>query len=48
MPSHSNEDSIILALEALKKDKTLGLRAAAKVYNVSLIMLSYRRAGRIT
>jgi hypothetical protein len=42
----SNEVRIILALEALKNDDTLSLRAIAKIYNVSATTLMRRRTGR--
>jgi uncharacterized protein YbdZ (MbtH family) len=43
MASISNESRVILALEALEKNDTLSLRAAAKIYNVSLTTLKARR-----
>src|ERR1700712_2264615 len=46
MPQPSNEARLILALEALQNNEKLGLRAAAKLYNVSSSTLSDRRAGR--
>jgi len=46
MPRSSNEARVILALEALQRDKKLSLRAAAKLYNVSTSTLGDRRAGR--
>ena len=46
MASLQNESRIILALEALKKDKSLCVRSAAKIYNVSHTTLYQRRAGR--
>ena len=42
----SNEARVILALEALKNDPTLSLRAIAKVYSVSPATLMRRRNGR--
>jgi len=48
MPRSSNEARVILALEALQRDKKLSLRATAKLYNVSTSTLSDRRAGRPT
>jgi hypothetical protein len=46
MVSPSNEARIILALQALKNDQTLSLRAAAKIYKVSPATLMRRRAGK--
>ena len=46
MASPSYEARIILALEALKNNNDLSLRAAAKTYNVSLTTLHHRRDGR--
>ena len=40
------EARIIMALEAIKGDKKLSIRAAAKAYNVPLMTLYDRRAGR--
>ena len=37
---------VILALEALKRDEKLSLRAVARLYNVPAMALSDRRAGR--
>ena len=42
----SNESRVFLALEALKKDDTLSLRAAAKIYSVSPATLMRRRDGK--
>jgi hypothetical protein len=46
MPSPTKESDIILALEAVQKDKQLSLRAAAKIYNVDHTTLLRRRAGK--
>ena len=46
MPPTLKEAKLILALEALQKDKSLSLRAAAKIYNVSRTTLAQRRDGR--
>ena len=46
MPPSSKEGRVILALDALKRDKKLSLRAAAKLYNIPAATLSDRRAGR--
>jgi hypothetical protein len=46
MPPTLKESRIVLALEALQNDEKLSLRAAAKLYNVPVSTLSYRRAGR--
>ena len=46
MSSTSKEARVILALKALQDDKELSLRAAAKLYNVPVSTLGYRRAGR--
>ena len=40
------EARIILALEAMKSDKKLGVRKAAKLYDVPCATLCDRRAGR--
>ena len=40
------EGRVILALEALKRDEKLSLRAAAKLYNVPATTLFDRRVGR--
>jgi DDE superfamily endonuclease/Psq-like protein len=45
MPPTSNEANIILALEAIQRNKQLSIRAAAKIYNVSARTLSRRRDG---
>ena len=42
----SNESRIILALEALKNNNTLSLRAIAKTYSVSATTLLRRRDGK--
>jgi hypothetical protein len=46
MPPSSKEGRVILALDALKRDEKLSLRAAAKLYNVPATTLFDRRAGR--
>ena len=46
MESLSKESRIILALEALKNDQNLTLKAVAKIYDVSHTTLRHRRAGR--
>ena len=46
MSPPSKEARVILALEALKNDKNLSLREAAKIYNVSRTTLTQRRAGK--
>jgi hypothetical protein len=40
-----DESQIILALQALKKDPKLSLRAAAKIYSVDHTKLSRRQRG---
>ena len=40
------EARVILALEAIKNDKKLSFRAAAKLYEVPYTTLRDRRAGR--
>ena len=47
MSPPSKEARVILALEALENDKNLSLREAAKIYNVSRITLTRRRASRL-
>jgi hypothetical protein len=46
MDSHPKESRVILALEALKHDKNLSIRAAAKVYNVPATTIRHRCDGR--
>jgi hypothetical protein len=46
MSSPSKEARITLALKALENDKKLSIRAAAKLYNVPVSTLGYRRTGR--
>ena len=48
MDSLSNEARVILALEAIRKDQKLSIRAAAKIYNVSDQTLHRRRDGHPT
>ena len=45
MPPTSKEAKVILALEAIRNDKNLSLRAAAKLYNVPESTFRSRRAG---
>ena len=42
----SNEARVILALEAVKRDKKLSFRAVAKLYDIPLTTLLYRHASR--
>ena len=46
MESSSNERRIILALQAIKRDPKLSVRAAAKIYNIPQTTLRDRRAGK--
>jgi hypothetical protein len=46
MAKRANEKDVILALQALKNDQNLSLRAAARIYNVSHRTLARRRDGR--
>jgi hypothetical protein len=46
MSSASKEARVILALQALRNDTKLSLRAAAKLYNVPVSTLGHRRTGR--
>ncbi|KAL2016999.1 hypothetical protein VTK56DRAFT_2680 [Thermocarpiscus australiensis] len=46
MSSASKEARVLLALQALQNDEKLSLRAAAKLYNVPVSTLGYRRAGQ--
>lgn len=46
MPQSSNESRVILALEAIKNDKNLSVRAAAKIYDVPATTIRDRRDGR--
>ncbi len=48
MPSTSKEAKVILALEAIKTNLKLGIRAAAKLYNVLASTLCRRRSGQPT
>ena len=48
MPPASKEARVILALEAIRNDRTLSLRAAAKLYNVPESTLRHRRNGMPT
>ncbi len=45
MPPTSKEARVILALEAIRNDEKLSLRAAAKLYNVLESTLRSRRAS---
>lgn len=47
MPPPSREARVALALKALENNEKLSLRAAAKLYDVPVSTLSYRRAGRL-
>ena len=40
------EARVIMALEAIRNDKKLSVRAAAKIYEVPRTTLTRRRAGR--
>ncbi|KAL8380720.1 hypothetical protein RB595_005143 [Gaeumannomyces hyphopodioides] len=46
MDSQSKEFRVILALLAIKNDPKISLRAAAKLYNVPISILSDRRRGK--
>jgi len=46
MPSTSKEARVILALEAIKDNLKIGIRAAAKLYNVPASTLCRRRGGQ--
>lgn len=46
MPQSLNESRVILALEAIKNDKNLNVRAAAKIYDVPAMTICDRRDGR--
>ena len=46
MPSTSKEARVILALEAIKSNPEIGIRAAAKLYNVPASTLCRRRGGQ--
>jgi helix-turn-helix, Psq domain len=45
MESISSEARVILALEAIQKDDSISIRAAAKIYNVPATTLRRRRDG---
>ena len=47
MDSFPAEARVILALEAIKKDEELSIRAAAKIYNVPATTIRHRRDGLI-
>jgi DDE superfamily endonuclease len=46
MPQKNDEDQIILALKAIKRDPKLSFRAAAKIYSVDPMKLSRRQRGQ--
>ena len=46
MDSLPTESRIIIALKAIKNDPKLSLRRVAAIYNVPLVTLSDRRAGK--
>jgi len=46
MSSTLKEVQIILALEAIQRDKNLTLRAVSKIYNIYHIILMQRRDGK--
>ncbi len=46
MSSASKEARVMLALQALRNDTKLSLRAMAKLYNVLVSTLGYRRTSR--
>jgi len=48
MSSASRESRVILALEAIQKNPNLSLRAAAKIYNVTVNTIRNRRDGKPT
>ncbi len=48
MPSTSKEAKVILALEAIKNNLKLSIRAAAKLYDVPASTLCRRRGGQPT
>ena len=41
-----NESRVILALQALQRDKNLSIRSAAKIYNIPATTIRHRRDGR--
>jgi len=45
MVKRANEKDVILALQALKNDQNLSLRAAARIYNVLHRTFARRRDG---
>jgi hypothetical protein len=45
MGSSLNENQLLLAIEAIRKDPTLSARAAAALYNVSRVTLGKRLRG---
>ena len=46
MPSTLKEARVILALEAIKDNLKIGIRAVAKLYNVPASTLCRRRSGQ--
>jgi hypothetical protein len=48
METASKECRLNIALESLKKDPKLSIRAAAKIYNVDRTTLAQRRVGRLS
>jgi hypothetical protein len=48
MQTSLKESQIQLALQAIQRDATLTIRAAARLYNVSHQTLSNRRAGKLS
>ncbi|KFY26301.1 hypothetical protein V493_04174 [Pseudogymnoascus sp. VKM F-4281 (FW-2241)] len=46
MQSTSNESKILLAIQAIKNDASLSIRAAAKIYSVHYTTLGQRLKGR--
>ena len=46
MTKPSYEANILLAIQAIKRDPKLSIRAAAKLYNIPRTTLMDRRAGR--
>ena len=43
-----DESNVNLALQAIKRDKNLSIRAAAKIYNIPTTTIRRRRDGHTT
>ena len=48
MEASLKESRLLLAIQAIRKDPHLSIRAAAKIYNISRTTLSERLGGRFS